>query len=667
MVFNAIHSLTGTLPPEAKPYDPYPLRPEDDDKMKTFGRNVVNVRMNPGMTPTRTQNTPPPPPSGYINKYAPPDSEMPVPYYPDGNKGFDISVDVKQNIQPSPPSSPQNTRGGCRCECRLPYFLRVPGAVLSDPTIDMYAYHHQHHQHPHQNQQHQQKMTMAQFSPTHLNDSSIETAGGLASECAVSCEGAYRFTAVERETAFFWIYGTALVCLVTCFMTVFTFIVDRQRFHYPERAIIFLAGCYFFIALAYLLRMWLGHSAIACDGPFIRYQKTGPTPAPCFFSFILLYFFGMASAYWWLILTLTWFLTAGLKWSSEAIASYEQYFHMLAWLLPAVQSVTILSMGAIDADAFVGLCSVGNQSRLNLLVFVIGPLCICIAIGSLLLLAGFVALFRIRRVIRARSNTINVKTDKLEKLMMRIGLSSFLYIVPEVVVVGCHIYEYINRPAWERALACNCGGSQDPSSVMLDQPTFGIILLKYIMSLIIGITSGFWIWSSKTLESWLRISTKLACCGSDSVSGQYQHPHPQQQNCRSGRAGNQGPNGGPLLGANYYGHTPMGMGLGNPMAKVAMSNNNSLNGTPTHHGLGAMAHNLRGGHFGPMDMSTARSLVVESTGRTISSMQHQPLPAPPLPPPPPPLMMGSSHHGGSLTGSQFTHLMTGLNGKMSHV
>lgn len=514
---------------------------------------------------------------------------------------------------------------------------------------------------------------MAQFSPTHLNASAIETAGGLASECAVSCEGAYRFTAAERETAFFWIYGTALVCLVTCFMTVFTFIVDRQRFHYPERAIIFLAGCYFFVALAYLLRMWLGHSAIACDGPFIRYQKTGPIPPPCFFSFILLYFFGMASAYWWLILTLTWFLTAGLKWSSEAIASYEQYFHMLAWLLPAVQSVTILSMGAIDADAFVGLCSVGNQSRLNLLVFVIAPLCICIAIGSLLLLAGFVALFRIRRVIRARSNTINVKTDKLEKLMMRIGLSSFLYIVPEVVVVACHIYEYINRPAWERALACNCGGGQQQLDMLLDQPSFGIILLKYIMSLIIGITSGFWIWSGKTLESWLRITTKLACCGGDSVAGQYQHPHGQQSNCRGGggggrAGGNLGPVGAQLLGANYYGHAAaMGMGLGNPMAKVAIggnnnTNTNSLNGTPTHHGLGAMG---RSGHFGPMDMATARSLGVES--RAMSSVQHQPLPAPPLPPPPPPLMMGSSHHGGSLTGSQFTHLMTGLNGKMSHV
>ncbi|KAB0404595.1 hypothetical protein E2I00_017042, partial [Balaenoptera physalus] len=33
---------------------------------------------------------------------------------------------------------------------------------------------------------------------------------------------------------------------------------------------------------------------------------------------------------WWVILSLTWFLAAGMKWGNEAIAGYAQYFHLAA-------------------------------------------------------------------------------------------------------------------------------------------------------------------------------------------------------------------------------------------------------------------------------------------------------------------------------------------------
>jgi hypothetical protein len=32
-----------------------------------------------------------------------------------------------------------------------------------------------------------------------------------------------------------------------------------------------------------------------------------------------LYFFGMASSVWWVVLTFTWLLAAGFKWGAEAI------------------------------------------------------------------------------------------------------------------------------------------------------------------------------------------------------------------------------------------------------------------------------------------------------------------------------------------------------------
>ena len=68
----------------------------------------------------------------------------------------------------------------------------------------------------------------------------------------------------------------------------------------------------------------------------------------CTISFMILYFFGMASSIWWVVLTLTWFLAAGLKWGHEAIEAHSQIFHLFAWAIPAFQTIIILAMGKVE-------------------------------------------------------------------------------------------------------------------------------------------------------------------------------------------------------------------------------------------------------------------------------------------------------------------------------
>lgn len=151
----------------------------------------------------------------------------------------------------------------------------------------------------------------------------------------------------------------------------------------------------------------------------------------CAFVFVLTYFFGMASSIWWVILTLAWFLAAGFKWSSEAIAYYSLYYHLIAWLLPCLQTVTILKQYGIDGDPIAGICYVGHSDTEMLRYFVIIPLVIFLTIGTLFLLGGLISLMRIRNVMKIQDRT---KTDKLEKLMVRIGLYSILYTVPATFV-----------------------------------------------------------------------------------------------------------------------------------------------------------------------------------------------------------------------------------------
>lgn len=124
--------------------------------------------------------------------------------------------------------------------------------------------------------------------------------------------------------------------------------------------------------------------------------------------------------------------------------------------------------------------------------------------------------------------------------MIRIGIFGVLYTVPATVVVACICYELSNREQWERNHNCPCielpkldtiwpsGGklssratetrrldtsmfplkSKDP--VGSEQPEYAVFMLKYFMSLVVGITSGFWIWSSKTLDSWQSCLRRMA-------------------------------------------------------------------------------------------------------------------------------------------------------------
>ena len=352
--------------------------------------------------------------------------------------------------------------------------------------------------------------------------------------CGMPCEveDDMFFGKEKRQFAFWWIGLWSKACALSTLFTVLTFLVDMQRFRYPERPIIFLSACYFMVACTYIVGFWIG-DLVACDGPFqtpeqykninpddmVKVVTQGTKKEGCTILFMLLYFFSMASSIWWVILTLTWFLSAGMKWGHEAIESNSQYFHLAAWAVPAIKTIAILAMGQVDGDVLSGVCFTGISDVDALRGFVLAPLFVYLLIGTSFLLAGFVSLFRIRTVMKHEGT----KTDKLEKLMVRIGIFSVLYTVPATIVIACYFYEQQYRGAWMTTWhkrICEkyyCPGP--PYSRTLATPDFTVFMIKYLMTLIVGITSGFWIWSGKTFASWSNFANRLCacCCGGSSA------------------------------------------------------------------------------------------------------------------------------------------------------
>jgi hypothetical protein len=115
--------------------------------------------------------------------------------------------------------------------------------------------------------------------------------------------------------------------------------------------------------------------------------------------------------------------------------------------------------------------------------------------------------------------------------MLRIGVFSILYTVPATCVIASYFYELYFRFDWEqsfifkqnprselcaifeeRAKANADGYLAYFASVNMDkEPMFALFMMRYFMSLIVGVLAGFWIWTSKTVVSWREFLKALFC------------------------------------------------------------------------------------------------------------------------------------------------------------
>eukprot|EP00057_Strongylocentrotus_purpuratus_P009924 XP_011664398.1 PREDICTED: frizzled-9-like [Strongylocentrotus purpuratus] len=361
--------------------------------------------------------------------------------------------------------------------------------------------------------------------------------------CAPRCDVDVYFQRSDKEFTEMWMGVWAILCFVCTSITVLTFLIDRGRFKYPERPIIFLSMCYNIYSITYIVRLIVGPQAVACEKtssgvPYLIQEGLDSTG--CTIVFLVQYYFFMASSIWWVILTLTWFLAAGMKWGYEAIAAYSSYYHVVAWALPALKAVIALFKRRLDADELTGMCYIGNHDPDVLTYYVLVPLFIYFAIGTLFILAGFFYLFRIRKVMKNGGTNI----DKLERLMVRIGIFSVLYTVPATAVIACYFYQRSNMEYWRivaehapcRPLPPEQGGGCAPMDYSI--PSVPVLSVKLFMLLVVGITSGMWIWSSKTVQSWQK------WLGGCALFSPAQKSSFQQQQLKQQQQQQQFPNGG---------------------------------------------------------------------------------------------------------------------------
>lgn len=63
------------------------------------------------------------------------------------------------------------------------------------------------------------------------------------------------------------------------------------------------------------------------------------------------------------------------------------YYHLVAWSLPLVLTITIMAFGEVDGDSLLGVCFVGGVNKQFRLIFLLGPL-LCSVLGVILFMKG---------------------------------------------------------------------------------------------------------------------------------------------------------------------------------------------------------------------------------------------------------------------------------------
>ncbi|XP_046837353.1 frizzled-9-like isoform X1 [Vespa crabro] len=324
--------------------------------------------------------------------------------------------------------------------------------------------------------------------------------------CAPRCGTDAYYRAEDKKFAERWMIGWAWLCFLSTLFTLLTFWVEPSRFRYPERPIVFLALCYNLLSVNYIIRGAIGVEILSCvsqlDGPSYVPVHDGLKSIPCTSWWIVKHYLSLASSTWWAILCGCWFLSARNEWSSEALHNIASYLHAVAWGLPLFATGGSLLSRQIVADELTGLCQIADESALWLEVL---PHAILIFLGCILAAVAGGALIRVRRAIRSAGRS----ATKLERLMTRLGIFALLYALPALGSLTCILHESSTRPRWRTlallaALDCRSAENCVPGPVYR-AAGLEVALLRPFLSLVIGVTSGMWVWSGKTCRAWSKL------------------------------------------------------------------------------------------------------------------------------------------------------------------
>lgn len=89
---------------------------------------------------------------------------------------------------------------------------------------------------------------LKQVTPPCNRRSCLQVVTGGVKDCAIPCRSPY-FSKEKVQFVEAWITAWSVACFSVTLLTVSTYLIDKERFKYPERPVILLSTCYMFVSI----------------------------------------------------------------------------------------------------------------------------------------------------------------------------------------------------------------------------------------------------------------------------------------------------------------------------------------------------------------------------------------------------------------------------------
>ncbi|XP_053950987.1 frizzled-4 [Anastrepha ludens] len=308
--------------------------------------------------------------------------------------------------------------------------------------------------------------------------------------CAPLCEADILFGQHDKHLAELWVatwtYADIFLALIATLSLVLRDNSKKSNQKW-KRVLTPFVWCHFMVALGWTVRFIMGRTATSCGYDpqlpnVLLLLVDGLSNAACATTFLLRYYFFMASCAWWAILCLTWHrdvrrinpedlecishdrsnactdlhhsrinrsnLTNNDKRNENLTIMESNLASFTAWGLPAFQTAAVIVARLVDADELIGACFVGNQSDKGLQILVATPLFCYWIFGSMNLGSGYLVYRRYKAILR------NISTPLMKQQLQAIcpsydfGTFLFIYCVPCALLLFSVIYEFANIDIW---------------------------------------------------------------------------------------------------------------------------------------------------------------------------------------------------------------------------
>ncbi len=318
--------------------------------------------------------------------------------------------------------------------------------------------------------------------------------------CIPKCNADITFSKENKDNTQIWVLTWAIICFSLSCLTVLLYLINRcsgesqSAVAFASRTPVFLALTYVGFSLGYIIsQLGLKHNpqwlCVDYDLNEPLAAQEGQRSQPCIIVFLLVYFFGSATSYWWTIVAFSWSLAQACSPKKPLMDTISMMCHMYGWGLPAAFTLVALLQHNIQADELTSVCLPGAlEDNTSFLVFIVIPEGVQLALGTAMYLSGLCWAFFCGDATTSEKVRGRSEAKALSGFKLKFTLFGLLHFVCKALVFAVLVYEYSNRGHW-RSVKSN------------DLPDISWIWTKIFFSFLVSAGLPLWVLNKQTKQN----------------------------------------------------------------------------------------------------------------------------------------------------------------------